>query len=249
MKNKSHTKLSNQSKVLVVIPARGGSKQLPRKNILEIAGKPLIGYTIELALKLKSLFHRIVVSTDDIEIAEVSKSFGAEVPFLRKKELSLDTTPMVPVLKDAVQFIENQDNLNIDWVLLLQPTDPLRESDDIKEALKLGQKNECDSVISVERVFSHHPALMKKIVNNRIEPFFINEVEGTTRQSYNPPAYMRNGSIYLTKRKTLMDNESIRGDISIPLIMKEGSRISIDSYNDFKLAELLIKEKAKSLDE
>ena len=156
--------MSNQSKVLVVIPARGGSKQLPRKNILEFAGKPLIGYTIELALKLKSLFHRIVVSTDDLEIAEVSKSFGAEVPFLRKKELSLDTTPMVPVLKDAVQFIENQDNLNIDWVLLLQPTDPLRESDDIKEALKLGQKNECDSVISVERVFSHHPALMKKIV-------------------------------------------------------------------------------------
>ena len=90
---------------------------------------------------------------------------------------------------------------------------------------------------------------MKKIVNNRIEPFFINEVEGTTRQNYNPPAYMRNGSIYLTKRKTLMDNESIRGNISIPLIMKEGSRISIDSYNDFKLAELLIKEKAKSLDE
>ena len=241
--------MSNQSKVLVVIPARGGSKQLPRKNILEIAGKPLIGYTIELALKLKSLFHRIIVSTDDLEIAEVSKIFGAEVPFLRKKELSLDTTPMVPVLKDAVQFIEDQDKIIIDWILLLQPTDPLREIRDIKEALKLGQKNECDSVISVERVYSHHPALMKKIVNNRIEPFFINEVEGTTRQHYNPPAYMRNGSIYLTKRKILMDNESIRGKKSIPLIMKEGSRISIDSYNDFKLAELLIKEKGLLLDD
>jgi CMP-N,N'-diacetyllegionaminic acid synthase len=241
--------LSTQPKILVVIPARGGSKQLPRKNILEIAGKPLIGFTIELALELKSLFHKIIVSTDDLEIAEVSRNFGAEVPFLRTKELSLDTTPMVPVLKDAVEFIEAQDSIIIDWILLLQPTDPLREIKDIKAALRLAQKNECDSVISVERVYSHHPALMKKIVNNKIEPFLINEIEGTTRQNYDPPAYMRNGSIYLTKRKTLMDNESIRGEVSIPLIMKEGSRISIDSYNDFKLAELLIKEKGLSSDD
>lgn len=238
--------MSHQPKILTVIPARGGSKELPRKNILEISGKPLIAYTIEIALKLKSLFHRIIVSTDDLEIAEISKNYGAEVPFIRDKELSLDTTPMVPVLKNAVKFIEDQDKINIDWVLLLQPTDPLRESGDIKNALKLGLNNECDSVISVERVYSHHPTLMKKIVDNKIEPFFINEVEGTARQNYNPPAYMRNGSIYLTKRQTLMDDESIRGDISIPLIMEEGSRISIDSYNDFKLAELLIKERVLS---
>ena len=238
--------MSHQPKILAVIPARGGSKELPRKNILEISGKPLIAFTIEIALKLKSLFHRIIVSTDDYKIAEISKNYGAEVPFIRGKELSLDTTPMVPVLKDAVQFIEDQDKINLDWVLLLQPTDPLRECRDIKDALKLGLNNECDSVISVERVYSHHPALMKKIVDNRIEPFFINEIEGTTRQNYNPPAYMRNGSIYLTKRKTLMNDDSIRGDISIPLIMEEGSRISIDSYNDLKLAELLIKERVLS---
>tara|TARA_B100000315_G_scaffold255230_1_gene298098 strand:- start:64 stop:795 length:732 start_codon:yes stop_codon:yes gene_type:complete len=238
--------LLDNRKILTVIPARGDSKQLPRKNIINMAGKPLIAHTIETALKVKSLLYRIIVSTDDEEIATISKEYGAEVPFIRSETLAKDDTPMVPVLQDAVEFVEKQDKTKIDWILLLQPTDPLREINDITNALELCSKNNCDSVISVERVLSHHPVLMKKIEKNRILPFMINEVEGTPRQKYTPRAYMRNGSIYLTKRKTLMDDESIRGDISIPLIMEEGSRISIDSYNDFKLAELLVKERILS---
>ena len=226
-----------------MIPARSGSKQLPRKNIINMAGKPLIAYTIETALKVKSLLYRIIVSTDDKEIATISKKYGAEVPFIRSEKLAKDDTPMVPVLQNTVEFVEKQDKIKIDWILLLQPTDPLREINDITDALELSSKNNCDSVISVEKVLSHHPALMKKIENNRILPFMINEVEGTPRQKYTPRAYMRNGSIYLTKRSTLMEKNSIWGHDSIPLIMEEGSRISIDSLNDFRLVELLLSNK------
>lgn len=208
-----------------------------------MAGKPLIAYTIETALKVKSLLYRIIVSTNDEEIATISKEYGAEVPFIRSETLAKDDTPMVPVLQDAVEFVEKQDKTKIDWILLLQPTDPLREINDITDALELFSKNNCDSVISVERVLSHHPVLMKKIENNRILPFMINEVEGTPRQKYAPRAYMRNGSIYLTRRSTLMEKNSIWGNYSIPLIMEEGSRISIDSLNDFRLVELLLSNK------
>jgi CMP-N-acetylneuraminic acid synthetase len=149
---------------------------------------------------------------------------------------------MVPVLQHAVNFVEKQDNKIVDWVLLLQPTDPLREVSDIENGLKLALEDDCDSIISVERVFAHHPILMKKIEKNRLLPFMIEEKEGTPRQEYTPPAYMRNGSIYLTKRNTLMENNSIWGNNIKPFVMKSGSRISIDSVNDLKLVEILLKK-------
>ena len=235
--------MHNLGKVLAVIPARGGSKEVPRKNIREIAGKPLIAFTIETANKARHLFYRIIVSTDDDEMASVSKEYGAEVPFIRPKELSGDEVPMIPVLQHAVNFVEKEDNTIIDWILLLQPTDPLRELSDIENGIKLAMEDDCDSVISVERVFVHHPILMKKIQNNRILPFILEEKEGTPRQKYDPPAYMRNGSIYLTKRRALMEMNSIWGKEVKPMIMKEGSRISIDSINDLRLAEMMLKDK------
>jgi len=234
--------MHNLGKVLAVIPARGGSKEVPRKNIHKVRGKPLIAYTIETILKAKHLCYRIIVSTDDEEIASMSKEYGAEVPFIRPKELSSDQAPMVPVLQHAVNFVEKQDNKIVDWVLLLQPTDPLREVSDIENGLKLALEDDCDSIISVERVFAHHPILMKKIEKNRLLPFMIEEKEGTPRQEYTPPAYMRNGSIYLTKRNTLMENNSIWGKNIKPFVMKSGSRISIDSVNDLKLVEILLKK-------
>ena len=235
--------MHNLGKVLAVIPARGGSKEVPRKNIRNLWGKPLIAYTIKTALMAENLLYRIIVSTDDEEIASISKNYGAEVPFIRPKELSTDEASMVPVLQHAVDFIEKEDNTIIDWILLLQPTDPLREVTDIENSIKLALEDDCDSVISVERVFAHHPILMKKIEKNRLFPYTIEETEGTPRQKYSPPAYMRNGSIYLTKRRTLMKMNSIWGAIIKPLIMTEGSRISIDSMNDLLLAEILMKEK------
>lgn len=237
--------MTELGKILGIIPARGGSKEIPRKNIANLCGKPLIAHTIETANKVRDLFHRIIVSTDDSEISSISKKYGGDVPFIRPKELSGDEVPMIPVLKHALSFVEKEDNVIIDWVLLLQPTDPLREVSDIKDSIQLAMNNNCDSVISVERVLAHHPILMKKIKNNRIHPFFIKEKEGTPRQKYFPPAYMRNGSIYLTRRSVLMKMNSIWGENITPMIMKEGSRISIDSLNDLRLTEILMGDRDK----
>ncbi len=229
-------------KILALIPARGGSKGVPHKNIRNLNNNPLIAYSIKTALEAKEFFHRIIVSTDDEEIASIAKAYGAEVPFIRPKELGYDKVPMVPVIKHAIEFIENQDMITIDWVLLLQPTAPFRLRDDISNIIRLGLRGGYDSVISVVQVFSVHPILMKKIENNKLLPFCIEEIEGTRRQDYFPPAYMRNGSMYLSKRDVIMKKNSIWGKDICPYIMPESRSVNIDSEMDFKLAELLFSE-------
>ena len=122
-------------RVLAVIPARGGSKGVPRKNIRLVCGKPLIAYTIETALAARHLFHRVIVSTEDEEIAAISRQYGAEVPFLRPAELAGDQVPTVPVLQHTVRFVESEENIVMDWVCLLQPTEPFRTVEDLEQGL------------------------------------------------------------------------------------------------------------------
>jgi CMP-N-acetylneuraminic acid synthetase len=229
------------TKVLVVIPARGGSKGVPRKNIYLVGGKPLIAYTIETALAAGDLFHRIIVSSDDAEIAEISRSYGAETPFMRPAELAGDQVPMVPVLQHAVDFVEQRDNFQFDWVCLLQPTNPFRTVEDLESAMQLALDGECDSVISVVQVVSAHPILMKRIENGLLQSFCIEEKEGTRRQDYDPPAYMRNGAIYLTRRDVLMEKDSIWGDKIRPYLMPPERSIGVDSELDLMMVELLMK--------
>ena len=159
--------MKNIPNVLAVIPARGGSKGVPRKNIRQVCGKPLIAYTIETALAAKELFRRVLVSTDDAEIADVSRRWGAEVPFLRPSELANDKAPMIPVIQHAIRFAENDENVRYDWVCLLQPTEPFRTLADIEKVLAIAMAGGCDSVISVVQVFSVHPMLMKRIEDGR----------------------------------------------------------------------------------
>tara|TARA_B100000029_G_scaffold514404_1_gene617080 strand:- start:1263 stop:1979 length:717 start_codon:yes stop_codon:yes gene_type:complete len=232
-------------KILAIIPARGGSKSVPGKNIRELNGKPLIAYTIESAKKIKDKFHRIIVSTDDEKIAEISKTYGADVPFIRPSDLATDKTPTYPVLQHAVHFVENQDSINIDLIMLLQPTAPFRTTEDILNCLKLSQTSNTDSVISVVQVFSHHPILMKKIEKNRLTHFSIEEKEGTPRQLYKPPAYMRNGAIYLTKRDTLIEKNSIWGDSITPYIMPQERSHNIDDEIDFITSELVMRKSSQ----
>ncbi len=229
-------------KVLAVIPARGGSKGVPRKNIRLVGGKPLIAYTIEHALAARHLFHRVIVSTDDGEIAEIARGHGAEVPFMRPAELAADASPVIPMLQHAVGFIERADAIRMDWVCLLQPTEPFRALDDLEQCLRLGFGGGCDSVISVVRVFATHPILMKRIEDNTLLPFCVEEREGTRRQDYQPPAYMRNGSIYLTKRDVLMEANSIWGQTIRPYVMPLERSVSIDTELDLKLADILMQE-------
>jgi CMP-N,N'-diacetyllegionaminic acid synthase len=233
-------------KALAVIPARGGSKGVPRKNIRPICGKPLIAYTIEVALAARHLFHRVIVSTDDEEIAAISREYGAEVPFLRPAALADDIAPMMPVLQHAVRFVEQQDNIRLDWICLLQPTEAFRTVEDIAAALQLGQAGSCDSVISVVQVFAVHPILMKRIENGQLLPYCIEEREGTRRQDYQPPAYMRNGAIYLTRRDVLMECHSIWGKVIRPYIMPEERSVSVDNELDMKLVEILMAERLRN---
>lgn len=230
-------------RTLAVIPARGGSKGVPRKNLREVAGKPLIAYTIETALSAGPLFHRVVVSTDDKEIAEVSRRLGADVPFLRPPELSGDSVPMAPVLRDAVLRVEEAEGVRFRWVCLLQPTSPFRTVDDLRAVLHLARRGGCDSVISVVRVFAVHPVLMKRIDEGYLVPFCVPEVEGTRRQDYQPAAYMRNGAIYLTSRDVLVERGSIWGERIRPYIMPEERSAGIDSEMDLKLVDFLMRER------
>lgn len=229
-------------KILALIPARGGSKGVPRKNVRPVAGKPLLAYTVETALGARELFHRIIVSTDDEEIAAVARECGAEVPFMRPADLAGDRIPMIPVIQHAVRFVEEQDGVRLDWVLLLQPTAPFRTTRDLAQAVALAQQGGCDSVISVVQVFAHHPILMKRIENDRLLPYCIEEKEGTRRQDYQPPAYMRNGAIYLSRRDVLMSG-SVWGQVIRPYVMPEDRSVNVDSELDLKLVELMLAER------
>jgi CMP-N-acetylneuraminic acid synthetase len=234
---------SNFPKILALIPARGGSKGVLRKNIRPVCGKPL---TIQTALAAKKLFRRILVSTDDSEIAKVSADYGAEVPFLRPTDLANDRAPMIPVIQHALHFAEADEAIRYDWVCLLQPTEPFRTVEDIEQALALAAEGHCDSVISVVQVFSVHPILMKKIDGNRLIPYCVEEKEGTRRQDYAPAAYMRNGAIYLTRRDVLVDSNSIWGNVIRPYVMPAERSVSVDSELDMKLIELLMQDRVNA---
>ncbi len=192
--------------------------------------------------------HRVIVSTDDPEIAVAAHAFGAEAPFMRPAELATDEAPGLPVIQHAVKFVEEEEGAPVDWVLILQPTAPFRNADDISESLRLAREGGCDSVISVTRVLAEHPILMKKIENGRLLPYCIEEKEGTRRQDYDPPAYIRNGAIYLTRRDVLMEGDSIWGEVIQPYVMPEERSYDIDSERDFRLVELVMRERLETVD-
>jgi CMP-N-acetylneuraminic acid synthetase len=227
-------------RVLALIPARGGSKGVPRKNIRMVRGRPLIEYTIETALAVRHLFYRVVVTTDDPEIAEIARSAGAEVPFLRPAELATDTARSIEVVQHATRFVEEQDGVRLDWVMLLQPTEPFRTPEDLAEALRIARAENCDSVISVVQVFAVHPMLMKRIESGRLQPWCVDEPEGTRRQDYRPEAYMRNGAVYLTRRDVVMEKGSLRGEDSRPYVMPADRFISVDTELDLAMVELVM---------
>jgi CMP-N-acetylneuraminic acid synthetase len=234
-------------KILALIPARGGSKGVPRKNIRRLGDHPLIAYTIKAAMEAMDVLGQVIVSTDDEEIAGIARQYGADVPFIRPAELGADKARMVPVMQHAVKFVEERQGKPVEWVMLLQPTTPFREADDIRAAVKLAQAGGCDSVISVVQVFGVHPILMKRIENEQLLPFCIEEKEGTRRQDYQPAAYMRNGAIYLTRRDGLIQNDSIWGKVIRPYVMPEERSVNIDNEMDFLIAEqMLLKKRQKN---
>lgn len=222
-------------KVLVLIPARGGSKGLPGKNIRPLNGIPLINYSIQTAKEAGIM--DIVVSTDDIKIAEIAKEAGAQVPFLRPDELSSDTARSIDVAIHALNYMESVNKTIYEALLLLQPTSPFRLKEDLLQCIEILKNNpNADSVISVVDVEGHHPARMKFIENGYlIDPSFGEEMEGQNRQELTP-MYIRNGSIYLSRRESILGG-SYKGKNCMAYVMPSKRSVNIDTLEDFQFAE------------
>lgn len=227
-------------RVLGIVTARGGSKGIPRKNIVPLLGKPLLAYTAEAALAAKRLT-RTVLSTEDEEIARIGRAYGLEVPFLRPSELARDDTPTIPVLQDVVRRLEAAGEW-YDAILTLQPTTPLRRPEDIDGAIDLLEETGADSVISFVEVGEKHPARMKFITpeGRVIDPPFAEQFEGQRRQEL-PKMYLREGSIYLTRRSVLMEHHSLKGKDCRAWIVPMERACNIDTPFDLFLAEQFLR--------
>ena len=229
---------NSQGTVAALVPARGGSKGIPRKNVVEVAGKPLIAWTIETALR-SSVLDRVVVSTDDEEIARVSKEWGADVPLYRPAELSLDDSPSIAAVNHAIRWLEENQNYRPDALLLLQPTSPLRTAEDVRNAVHLLFERNASAVVSVYQPHTH-PYWFKKITKDGyLSSFLEGTVEPVRRQDL-PPVYALNGSIFLARREILLHEETFCPDRTCAYIMPEERSLDIDSPADLRLANYLL---------
>jgi CMP-N-acetylneuraminic acid synthetase len=226
---------------LAVIPARGGSKSIPRKNLAPLAGRPLIAHMIGSALAV-DLISDLVVSTEDEEIARVARSCGALVPFLRPAELAGDLVPSLPVVQHAVTEMERRRGARYDFVVLLQATAPLCRPEDIRECLvKLGQ-GDCDSVVTAVRTMSHHPFRLKRIVGDDLLVNYIDQgFEDMRPRQLLPPVYKRSGAAYASTRRVVMEGNSVVGPRARAVVVPEHTGIDIDGPLDLALAELVLK--------
>jgi len=224
--------------VLGVIPARGGSKGILDKNIRLLAGRPLISHAAE-AAQASGVIDRLILSTDSKKIAEVARSLGIKVPFLRPSDLAQDDTPMQPVLEHAVMKLEKT-GWAPEVVVLLQPTAPLRKPRHLASALEILGATGCDSVVSVVRVPDHYaPHFVFRIVDGRLVRF-LPEGEAVTRRQDVVPAYSRDGTVYVVRRDVLMNSHSIYGADCRPLIIPIEESVNLDGPEDWERAERLL---------
>ena len=222
--------------VLGVIPARGGSKGLPGKNVAPLAGKPLIAYTIE-AARAATRLTRCVVSTDSESIRQVACAWGGDAPFVRPADLASDEAPMLPVVLHALASVPGI----FDAAMILQPTSPLRRPEDIDAAIRLLEDDPAaDAVISVVKVGDHHPARMKSLRDGvLIDPPFAELFEGQRRQEL-PELFLRNGAIYLTRTRVLREERSLKGRRCRAYVMPEERSVNVDRPIDLMLAAALL---------
>lgn len=225
--------------MIAIIPARGGSKGLPGKNIMNLCGKPLIAYSIESALESEYIKH-VIVSTDDKEIADISLRYGAEVPFLRPEYLATDTAQVIDNYIYTIDKLSREWGEAIDEFIVLQPTSPLRSSKDINEALKLFRDKDADSVISYTS--EAHPIHWHKYLNP--DGSFVNIFNDTTvnRQDFRK-SYYPNGAIYIFKYK-IIQKRKYYTDNSFAYIMPRMRSVDIDYLEDFQMAEFLLTHKS-----
>ena len=237
--------------VMALIPARGGSKSIPRKNILPFAGHPLIAYSIAAGLAAENVT-RVVVSTDDQEIASTARQYGAEVPFLRPAEYARDATPDLPVFEHALTWLAEEENYRPDIVVQLRPTSPFRRVWHIDQAVyKLIEHPEADSVRTVCIPFQN-PYKMWRIGSDEImHPLMDTEFQepyNLPRQSL-PAVYWQTGYVDAAWANTISEKKSMTGDRILPLVIDPSEWIDIDSPDDWRRAERLLVSGEITLDD
>ena len=229
--------------VLGVVPARGGSKAIPQKNLALVGGRPLLSYTADAARASRRL-ERVILSTDDPAIAEAGRTLGLEVPFLRPASLAADDTPMIPVLRHAVSEMRAR-GFAADAVVLLQPTSPLRRAAHIDAAVDLLEQSGADTVVSVVDVpHQFSPASVMRLVDGRLQPLLDGPV--VTRRQDKLRVYARNGPAVLATRVAMLDRESLYDGDCRPLVMDAAESIDIDGPWDLELLEFLLSRRPVS---
>lgn len=230
----------NGKHVIGIIPARGGSKGLPRKNVRLLCGKPLIAWTIEKAMRSRYLDH-VMVTTDDAEIAEVAQLHGAEVPFMRPAALATDHASTYDVIRHALAYFRSTDGRKFEYTVLLEPTSPLRENDDIDRMLEVldASGEEFDAIVSVGQV-TEHPAIMKRIVDGRIEAFCPTLPQATRRQDQ-VPAYFPFGVAYIAKTPVLLEENTFYSKRCMPFTIKRYQNYEIDDLYDLLCVESVMR--------
>lgn len=227
--------------IVAIVPARGGSKGIPRKNLVDIEGKPLISYSIEHALKSK-LINRVIVSTEDEEIAKISKEYGAEIPVMRPDELAEDHVLDLPVYEHMLNYLEESEGYKADIVVHLRPTTPYRKTEWIDQAIEILIKNkDADSVRSVSEPLQH-PYRIFRIEDEYLSPIMKDEHPEPylLRRQDLPKMYFYNCVIDITKPETIFGKKSMTGDKMLPYVMDQNDVIDIDTKLDLEFARFFL---------
>ena len=223
----------SSSGLLAILPARGGSKGIPRKNIRLLGGKPLIAYTIE-AAKGVSAIDRLIVSTDDVEIAEVARAYGADVPFLRPKELAGDAAPVSGAILHLLSAFPAYDS-----VLLLQPTSPFRQKEDIEGFLSFAKRSAAKVCVSVTEV-EHSPYWMYTVEDGHLKSVLPMPVEQMYQRQKLPPCYRLNGALYYAQTAYYKEHKTFLTEDTLGYMMNRRHSLDIDTEEDLVMAEWIL---------
>lgn len=226
--------------MIAMIPARGGSKGLPGKNIRELCGKPLIAHTIEAALHAEGI-DRVIVTTDSQEIADTAKRYGAEVPFLRPAELAGDTSSAVDVYLHAVDYLEAHGEAPIEKFMVLLPTAPLRSAKHIEAALREFGEKKADTLISMKEAETPISWYYERMPDGSVRNLGFDTEKAVANRQSNATYYIPNGAIYILDKKLLREKRTYYSENTVAYLMSAEESVDIDNRIDFMLAEVLMK--------
>lgn len=229
---------------LAIIPARGGSKGLPKKNIKDLCGKPLIAWSIESGLQSKYI-DEVMVTTDSQEIAEISKKYGANVPFLRPDELASDTATSFDAIKHTIEFYKNELKKDFDYVVLLEPTSPLRSVKDVDGAIEKLLDSSADAIVGICKTEGQNPAfLVNKNEDDFISGYNNIDMKVLRRQDIKD-VYFFEGSVYISKTDILLEKETFYHENTLGYEFPKYKSLEIDDMDDFIMIESIMKHRSK----